>query len=294
MKHDKKLGLGNKLFLIGLGVLSAVGVVAAASSHMSSLGCFDNIFMYRNYNVTMQNLVLDSEAAAAETNKELNAEVIVENTGDIPILTRISYINSDKVAIGEYDPYAFIGETVVVNRNEEGKIIDSDEEVVELLDLDQSINGYVGNTESDGNAKSSWKAKVVENSNFERGDDGCYYYKGILEKGDSVKHLDKVILESKIVTYSPPQEQIFYKAGTGVEDYDEASWESGVSDDKTEIGRKSVVKFGSSPYCKLNLTVVIETIQATDANFVEIKDEFPQNPTAKTMKDYWDKLIAKN
>lgn len=288
MKHDKKPGLGNKLFLIGLGVLSAVGVVAAASSHMSSLGCFDNIFMYRNYNVTMQNLVLDSEAAAAETNKELNAEVIVENTGDIPILTRISYINSDKVAVGEYDK-----KTVVVNRNSEGKIIDSDEEVVELLDLDQTINGYVENTESGENAKSSWKAKTLENSNFERGDDGCYYYKGILEKGDSVKHLDKVILESEIVTYSPPQEQIFYKAGNGVEDYNNVGWESDVPDDKTEIGRKSVVKFGSSPYCKLNLTVVIETIQAADADFVETKDKFPQNPTAEIMKGYWDELMTK-
>lgn len=274
MKHKKQMKLSNKLFLIGLGLLFsvAVGTTVATSSYISNLSYFDNIFTFRNYEVVLQNIVTDSEATAVVNGKYINADTIVENLGDMPVLVRISYVNSDKVAIGEYDV-----DTVVVKRNTDGQIIDSDGKVVELLDLTETITDSIENTESE------WKAQVANSSDFERGGDGCYYYKGILNPGESIQHLDSVTLVS--TCDSSAKEQTFYKTG----DYDTTDWKSGsVPSGSTETGRKSVVTFGSADPLKLHLAVVIETIQATDTNFNAIV--LPENVTASTMKGYWDAL----
>ena len=268
--------LSNKLFLIGLGLLFsvAVGTTVATSSYISNLSYFDNIFTFRNYEVVLQNIVTDSEATAVVNGKYINADTIVENLGDMPVLVRISYVNSDKVAIGEYEQYV---DTVVVKRNTDGQIIDSDGKVVELLDLTETITDSIENTESE------WKAQVANSSDFERGGDGCYYYKGILNPGESIQHLDSVTLVS--TCDSSAKEQTFYKTG----DYDTTDWKSGsVPSGSTETGRKSVVTFGSADPLKLHLAVVIETIQATDTNFNAIV--LPENVTASTMKGYWDAL----
>lgn len=273
MKHKKQMKLSNKLFLIGLGLLFsvAVGTTVATSSYISNLSYFDNIFTFRNYEVVLQNIVTDSEATAVVNGKYINADTIVENLGDMPVLVRISYVNSDKVAIGEYV------DTVVVKRNTDGQIIDSDGKVVELLDLTETITDSIENTESE------WKAQVANSSDFERGGDGCYYYKGILNPGESIQHLDSVTLVS--TCDSSAKEQTFYKTG----DYDTTDWKSGsVPSGTTESGRKSVVTFGNSDPLKLHLAVVIETIQATDTNFNAIV--LPENVTASTMKGYWDAL----
>lgn len=276
MKHKKQMKLSNKLFLIGLGLLFsvAVGTTVATSSYISNLSYFDNIFTFRNYEVVLQNIVTDSEATAVVNGKYINADTIVENLGDMPVLVRISYVNSDKVAIGEYEQYF---DTVVVKRNTDGQIIDSDGKVVELLDLTETITDSIENTESE------WKAQVANSSDFERGGDGCYYYKGILNPGESIQHLDSVTLVS--TCDSSAKEQTFYKTG----DYDTTDWKSGsVPSGSTETGRKSVVTFGSADPLKLHLAVVIETIQATDTNFNAIV--LPENVTASTMKGYWDAL----
>lgn len=276
MKHKKQMKLSNKLFLIGLGLLFsvAVGTTVATSSYISNLSYFDNIFTFRNYEVVLQNIVTDSEATAVVNGKYINADTIVENLGDMPVLVRISYVNSDKVAIGEYEQYV---DTVVVKRNTDGQIIDSDGKVVELLDLTETITDSIENTESE------WKAQVANSSDFERGGDGCYYYKGILNPGESIQHLDSVTLVS--TCDSSAKEQTFYKTG----DYDTTDWKSGsVPSGSTETGRKSVVTFGSADPLKLHLAVVIETIQATDTNFNAIV--LPENVTASTMKGYWDAL----
>lgn len=276
MKHKKQMKLSNKLFLIGLGLLFsvAVGTTVATSSYISNLSYFDNIFTFRNYEVVLQNIVTDSEATAVVNGKYINADTIVENLGDMPVLVRISYVNSDKVAIGEYEQYV---DTVVVKRNTDGQIIDSDGKVVELLDLTETITDSIENTESE------WKAQVANSSDFERGGDGCYYYKGILNPGESIQHLDSVTLVS--TCDSSAKEQTFYKTG----DYDTTDWKSGsVPSGTTESGRKSVVTFGSADPLKLHLAVVIETIQATDTNFNAIV--LPENVTASTMKGYWDAL----
>ncbi len=279
MKYNKKSELNNKLFLIGLGLLSAIGVGVTAATTMVynwSSDCFDYPINKPNYNVSMKNMLVDAEAASAEKGKKINANITVENSGEVPMLVRISYINSDKVFIEGIRDNSYQN----LNRNSDGKVIDSDGNVVSYLDLSENI--------TDSTTSSEWSAQVVENSNFVfNSDDGHYYYKGILKTNESVQHLDSVTLCSG--SDSSGNEQIFHKTG----DYDTTDWVSGSAPSgTTESGIKKVVTFGNSSPLKLNLTVAIETIQATDKNFKFF--EIPADVTAAQMKEYWTRLGKNN
>ena len=272
MKYKKKMELSNKLFLIGLGLLSAVavGTTFADTPHVSTSGYFDNFYDFKGYHVYSETLVDANEASSAETGKAINADSIVENTGDVPVLVRMCYINSDKIEGTQNDE-------TNINRDKKGNIVDTEGNAVTLLDLSKDITDSIGNTES------KWHPEVAPNNKFERASDGYYYYKGILSKDQSVQHLDSVTLVS--TCDSSAKEQTFYKTG----DYDTTDWKSGsVPSGSTETGRKSVVTFGNSDPLKLHLAVVIETIQATDTNFNDIV--LPENVTVSTMKGYWDAL----
>lgn len=282
MKYKKKMELSNKLFLIGLGLLSAVavGTTFAATPHVSTLGYFDNFYDFKGYHIYAENLVDTNEASSAETGKEINADAIIENAGDIPVLVRISYLNVP-------------ADEVFTNGEDCGAIDKSKLELIGGSNLggddpkdivDESGTKVSYGSTTDYYTSAEWKIKFLNPDKFEyyRGD-GCYYYKGILGAGQSIQHLDGVTLTSEVD--SSAKEQTFYKTG----DYDTTDWKSGsVPSGSTETGRKSVVTFGSSNPLKLNLAVVIETIQATDTNFNDIV--LPGNVTASTMKGYWDAL----
>lgn len=282
MKYKKKMELSNKLFLIGLGLLSAVavGTTFAATPHVSTSGYFDNFYDFKGYHIYAENLVDTNEASSAETGKEINADAIIENAGDIPVLVRISYLNvpADKVFTNGEDCGA-------IDKSKLELIGGSDlggDDPKDIVDESGTKVSYGSTT--DYYTSAEWKIKFLNPDKFEyyRGD-GCYYYKGILGAGQSIQHLDGVTLTSEVD--SSAKEQTFYKTG----DYDTTDWKSGsVPSGSTETGRKSVVTFGSSNPLKLNLAVVIETIQATDTNFNDIV--LPGNVTASTMKGYWDAL----
>ena len=287
MKHKKKLGLSNKLFLIGLGILSTVGVVSAALPHIMHItGTFDNIFQVMAYSVWTKNMVVDAEAAAAEKDKEINADVIIENAGDIPVFARISYFNlpANKVFTGSTDCGAIDRDALINETNMMGGNLGGDSEK-DIVDEDGTKVSYGSTT--DEYTKAKWKIKFLNPDKFEyyRGD-GCYYYKGILTTGEAIQHLKSVTLTSDVD--SSTKEQTFYKTG----EYDSTDWISGTAPSgTTESGIKKVVTFGSSDPLKLNLVVLVETIQATDADFNIIEKLSDDPPTASTMQAYWEALL---
>ncbi len=282
MKHKKKLGLSNKLFLIGLGILSTVGVVSAALPHIMHItGTFDNIFQIMAYSVWTKNMVVDAEAAAAEKDKEINADVIIENAGDIPVFARISYFNvpGDKVFTDGTDCGA-------IDKSKLVGLVGKNFGEVEIKDGDGKGTGVADGKIRDYYTGANWNVKFLNPDKFEYyGGDGCYYYKGILTTGEAIQHLKSVTLTSDVD--SSTKEQTFYKTG----EYDSNDWISGtVPSGTTESGIKKVVTFGSSDPLKLNLVVLVETVQATDADF-NIIETLPDNPTASTMQAYWEDLL---
>lgn len=284
MKYKKKMELSNKLFLIGLGLLSAVavGTTFAATPHVSTLGYFDNFYDFKGYHIYAENLVDTNEASSAETGKEINADAIIENAGDIPVLVRISYLNvpADKVFTNNEDCGA-------IDKSKLVGLAGKNFGEVEIKDGNGKGTGVADGTIRDYYTGANWSVRFKNCDKFEyyRGD-GCYYYKGILGARQSIQHLDGVTLTSEVD--SSTKEQTFYKTG----DYDTTDWKSGsVPSGSTETGRKSVVTFGSADPLKLHLAVVIETIQATDTNFNAI-EKLPVNPTASTMQGYWNDLLS--
>lgn len=288
MKHKKKMELSNKLFLIGLGLISAVavGTTAATKSYISSLSSFDNFYDLKGYHVYAENMVDVNEAASAVTGTAINADTIIRNTGDIPVLVRISYFNlpASEVFTNDAD-CGPVDRKALINKVEENKGLNLGE--VELKDGSGNGTGIIAGKLTDGSTKAEWSLELANSNKFSYyGDDGCYYYKGILGSNQSIQHLDSVTLLSESAGFSAV-EKTYYQTDT----YSDDGWVEGTTPDgQTETGRKSAAILVSANPLKLNLVVLVETIQATDANFNTI-EKLPENPTASTMQGYWNVLL---
>ena len=182
MKHKKKVSLNNKFFWAGLGVLAVVGVVGFATelnSVANSAHEFDNVYTYKSYNVDLKNIINEEEAANMEPGKPINADLVVRNTGDIPMLVRIKYTD-------RFD--------------EKGN------PVVGMNVGDDYGKGEVGSAEN-YNDGSKWDIYFAENNDFWFSRYSChYYYAHVLQPGEEIKHLDKICLQ--------PVKQDYYRTDT--------------------------------------------------------------------------------
>lgn len=181
MKHKKKVSLNNKFFWAGLGVLAVVGVVGFATelnSVANSAHEFDNVYTYKSYNVDLKNIINEEEAANMEPGKPINADLVVRNTGDIPMLVRIKYTD-------RFD--------------EKGNPVGG------MNFGDEYGKGEVGSAENDDGSK--WDIYFAENNDFWLNRKTChYYYAHVLQPGEEIKHLDKICLQ--------PVKQDYYRTTT--------------------------------------------------------------------------------
>lgn len=163
--ENKKQMSNKKKFWVGMSALAAVGIITATVAYFQSIHPYDpNSYQTRDYSVETQNIIDEDTAATLYSGQTVNTDVTVENKGEVPILTRIAYYDSNK-AVSESNPAK--GEELLTSY--------PTNDVPYTFHLDEST-----------------KDKFLYNSA-----DGCYYYKGVLTNTDGVvKHLDSVTCTS--------------------------------------------------------------------------------------------------
>lgn len=222
--------------------LAAIGAITATVAYFSSEHKFNpDALKSLGYSVSATKL-LDSEAIQdMSSDRSVNADVKVENTGDGPILTRITYYWQKS-----------------------------------LSDTPTAIELNNENTEL---KVAGWNFSFVDGNKFVCdngvGGSNSYYYKGIIGNGSTVQHLDEISYSGAGI-YSSSTEYTTNDDGSG--------WASEVAG--TLKGERQKYSFGSSTAGYL--TVVVETIQATEANGAALT--LPESATAETLKGYWNNL----
>ena len=166
--ENKKHMSNKKKFWVGMSALAAVGVLTATVAYFQSSHLYDpNSYKTRGYSVETQNIIDEGTAATLYSGQTVNTDVTVENKGEVPILTRISYFDA--------------AEEIKDNETPIG---------VNLSTYPTTNVPYEFNL-----------AESAENKFLYNETDGCYYYKGILDtaSGEGVKkvqHLDSVTCSS--------------------------------------------------------------------------------------------------
>lgn len=249
---EKKKMTNKKKFWIGMSSLAAVGVIAATVAYFGSRTGFNpDKLKALGYSVTAQKL-LDTESAKNMYNgKQIDADVTVENNGDMPVLTRITYNLEDKDASTSVYGAELTNTTLK-------PLVPSFYESVEGNKF-----GYLAAREG-------------------KGEVGCYYYKGMLNKDGIAKHLKTLALTGYDDTNSNSTFSVQKTDG---------QWTSENIGSITEKkGEKSVYTYSG---LNKELQVVVETIQATDKDGALLtEDNLKDNGeiTAEKVRDAWDNL----
>ena len=287
MKRKKKVGLNNKFFWAGLGVLAVVGVVGFATelnSVANSTHEFDNVYTYKSYNVDLKSIINEEEAANAELGKPINSDLVVRNTGDIPMLVRIAYINSDKI-IREEGTWSI---TYKIEKNADGKIIDQDGNPVKGMN-------FSGGTVTDEKTGSEWKVEIDNSDKFIYCDaDGFYYYKGVLTSSESIQHLSGVTLNASGSQSTSGSSFRTWEQNNYSKTSSDSGWNSNSTPgDDFDTSVKKEIKEVTSPAGEdqLSLTAVIETVQAVDIKSGAdlTNDTFPADIAG--ISALWNKLL---
>lgn len=247
---EKKKMTNKKKFWIGMSSLAAVGIITATVAYFISQHTFepDNLKSL-GYNVTFTKL-LDSYAVQKMVGgQELNADVTVANNGETPILARITY-----------------KWTGLYRNDEVGELQQVTEEPVKLEKL-QDLGFEFG---------------FDANNNFEYGSDNKYYYKGIIENGNTVKHIDTIKYNAgsweSVVKYTD-------QSNPSASDWSDEIASSKKGEQATYIGSDEGT-----------LTVVVETVQATNGDGVFLTEDSLKNGsdkiTAAGVKNAWSTFEA--
>lgn len=243
--ENKKQMSNKKKFWVGMSALAAVGIITATVAYFQSIHPYDpNSYQTRDYSVETQNIIDEGTAATLYSGQTVNTDVTVENKGEVPILTRIAYYDSNK-AVSE------------------------------------------GNTAKGENLSTSYPTNDVpykfnlvagaEDKFLYNDTDGCYYYKGILDtaSGEGVKkvqHLDSVTCNSANADFNYSGSHEFLQG--------DDTWGAG----SAGRGSRQVTEFTGKDF---SMKVVIETVQATDADGNPLGNDVVSGANAATLKGYW-------
>lgn len=141
-------------------------------------------------------------------------------------------------------------------------------------------NAFELNNEGTELKAAGWNFSFVNGDKFlcDNGDGGSnsYYYKGTIGSGIEVQHLDKISYSGADTNGDITE----YTTDSGT------NWASEVVG--TADGEKQTYYFGNS--ITGYLTVVVETIQATEANGAALDSDIVSGADVATLKGYWAAL----
>ncbi|MGN1043875.1 MAG: hypothetical protein ACI4PR_03635 [Acutalibacteraceae bacterium] len=230
---EKKKMTNKKKFWIGMSSLAAIGAITATVAYFSSVHVFNpDTLKSLGYSVSATKLLDSAAIQDMSSDRKVNADVMVKNEGNGPILARITYYWQSTLT--------------------------DEAAAIELDNNDLTDKGWTFNA----------------NSSFLKGSDKSYYYKGIIGEGLEVQHLDEI-------SYSGSKN---YGGDTKYTTNNGSTWVDEVVG--TVNGEKKTYYFGESKTGYL--TVVVETVQATDASGAALT--VPESATAETLRGYWTNL----
>lgn len=243
--ENKKQMSNKKKFWVGMSALAAVGIITATVAYFKSSHIYDpNSYQTRDYSVETQNIIDEGTAATLYSGQTVNTDVTVENKGEVPILTRISYFDTNK-AVSE-------------GNSAKGENLSTSYPTNDVPYKFNLVEGAEG--------------KFLYNS-----EDGCYYYKGILDtaSGEGVKkvqHLDSVTCNSANADFNYSGSREFLQG--------DDTW----GDNTAGRGSRQTTTFTGKDF---SMKVVIETVQATGADGNPLESSVVSGADAATLKGYW-------
>lgn len=247
---EKKKMTNKKKFWIGMSSLAAVGVITATVAYFSSQHRYSNQFKNQEYKVTTTQ-VFDRESAQSMVPGQIESlDINVTNKGDTPVLARIKYVSlsDDELKAKNWD-------------TDKDGFVEQTELPINAFDDYTGINiqGTFG-----GMYGEDFQGIVAEGTNFEKGDDGYYYYKGILRKNGEAHHLGGIkLLANGTLSHATGDTPEYNTDGS-------ENW----IEDKGGVSNSTIKKYritSTSGTATCNLFAVIETIQATNETGAELE-----------------------
>lgn len=225
MKRENK----NKKKLAGIVGLLAVTLIGGTMAYYSSSLSVDNILKTKAYgNELVEKFTPEDDW---QPGAEVNKDVAVKNTGDYPLLARVTWSETWKKANGD-------NETVTLKE------------------------------EKADSEKSQVIKKIVEENNWVfDAEDGYYYYNGTIAEDGSVQFLDSITLKDNVdMTGNATKKYYYYEGDT--EPTDDSEWtevneESEIPDTakyKKVVSVPATDSYGNAEY---TLTITTEVLQAT-------------------------------
>lgn len=269
-----------KFFWPSMISLAVLGFIIGTVAYFSSSHIFTDLFKTVEYKIETRSMVDSDKAANMWPGQVLDSELFVKNTGERPVLVRIRYL----AATGDSE------EALKQNldRQVENKEI-KDVVGINLSNGVKSEGSYVtakytfGLISTDENGDTS----NLTSSMLYNSDEGCYYYRGILQPGDEIQHIDTVKLSYE------------FKNGNSNENlYTESSGEASFDENYTRVTKESENQVYEGLYATtqsnmsepIMIRAYVETIQATDENGNYLDSGTVGDDNVGDLKDYWTKL----
>ena len=260
-----------KFFWPSMMSIAVLGFIIATVAYFSSSHIFTDLFKTVEYKIETRSLVDSDKAANMWPGQTLDSKLFVKNTGACPVLVRIRYL----AATGDSEEALKNNLDAQVN----GKEI-KDVKGINLSDGVTSEGAYVTAKYTFGLSNNF---TLLYNTS-----DGCYYYKGILQPGKEIQHIDTVTL-----SYA-------FKNGTSNENlYTESSGEAYFDKNYTRVTAESENQVYEGLYASTSVNgasnpimirAYVETIQATDKNGNYLDSTTVGDDDVGYLKDYWTKL----
>ncbi len=277
MKHEKQIS-DRARFWIGVIACIMVGAIASTVSYFSSAHIFNNGYKMHNIFIRVYDVIDTNKSVGLWQNRDnyINADLVVKNTGELPVLLRIKYNLANK--------WSRLNSS---NTNDWHFYDDKNKSYYNCLDL-SILNGVAVNKDKflfNGGTE-LWKDDTDPNY------DGYYYYRGVLQPTDLIQHLDGINRPSSDTQhYSDPW---FYQ---GLDNDKKEIWKrnSDTTIETKSIG-KSLYSFNShfaninGPSLPFKIRATVEAIQATDEDGKSLDAKEVANLDVAGLKKLWTDL----
>ena len=182
MKHEKQIS-DKARFWIGIIACIMVGAIASTVSYFSSAHIFNNGYKMHNIFIRVYDVIDTNKSVGLWENRDnyINSDLVVKNTGELPVLLRIKYTYYKKN--GENGDWSAPGSNYTNKSWYHHLSLMSDYYKMSAQNEDKFLfNGETTRVDD-------------TNTNY----DGYYYYQGILEPNNVIQHLDEIYQKSSEV-----------------------------------------------------------------------------------------------
>lgn len=261
-----------KFFWPSMMSLAALGLIIATVAYFSSSHIFTDLFKTVEYRIETRSMVDADKAANMWPGQTLDSKLFVKNTGECPVLVRIRYLS----ATGDSEE--------ALKQNLDRQVENKEIKDVKGINLSNGVTSEGSYVTAKYTFGLSDSYVLLYNSG-----DGCYYYKGILNPGGEIQHMDTVTL-----SYA------FKNSATNENLYTESSGEAYFDENYTRVTKESENQVYEGLYASTSgngasnpimVRAYVETLQAIDkdGNYLDSKTVGDAND-ADTLKSYWSDL----